>query len=80
MMAKALQRDSVSEILLTGRVQSRSQGLLILWKENLDNKARRIALTLDPRLGSVHSISQVILPVLIRAPRLYVFGAITIHT
>jgi hypothetical protein len=47
--------------------------------ESGDN-ARRIVLTLDPPLRSVHSISQVILPVLIRGPRLCVFGAITIHT
>lgn len=52
------------------QVQIRSQSVVTHWKVNLDNKVRRIALTLDPRLGSVHSISQVILPVLIRGPSL----------
>ncbi len=46
----------------------------------MENNAKRIAHTLDPPLRSVHSISQVILPVLIRGLRLCVFGAVTIHT
>ncbi len=58
----------------------RSQGVVTHWKEKLENNGRWIALTLDQRLGSVHSISQVILPVLIRDPSRCVLGAITIHT
>lgn len=62
------------------QLHTRSQGVLTHWKENMENNAKRIAHTLDPPLRSVHPISQVILPVLIRGLRLCVFGAITIHT